>query len=91
MGTIAINMIKQLNEDEANQVIDYIQFLLHKRNDNSLSEGYEVFMSMREDAKNNGVSGMSMDEINAEIKKMHEGKSNYSYTRWIYKNSRDNK
>ena len=71
MGTIALNMIKQLNDDETSQVIDYIQFLLYKRNENSLSEGYENFMSMREDAKNNGTSGMSMDEINAEIKKMH--------------------
>lgn len=71
MGAIALNMIKQLNDDETSQVIDFIQFLLHKRNDNSLSEGYENFISMREDAKNNGTCGMSMDEINAEIKKMH--------------------
>ena len=71
MGTIALNMIKQLNDDETNLVIDYIQFLLYKRNENSLNEGYKNFMSMREDAKLNGTMGMSMDEINAEIKKMH--------------------
>lgn len=71
MGTIALDMIKQLNEDETSQVIDYIQFLLHKRNENSLRDGYENFVSMRQDAKDNGTSGMTMDEINAEIKKMH--------------------
>ena len=47
------------------------------RDNNSLKEAYKVFISMREDAKNNGLSGMSMDEINAEIKKMHEERKNY--------------
>ena len=71
MGAIAINMINQLDENETSQVIDYIQFLLNKRSENSLREGYENFVAMREEAKLNGTSGMSMEEINAEIKRMH--------------------
>ena len=74
MSIIVYEMIKKLNKDEEEQVIDYIQYILSKRNKNSLIDGYINFLKMREEAKLNGVAGMTLDEINEEISKYRADK-----------------
>ena len=39
MSTAVLNMIKQLDKEETNQVVDYVQYILSKRKQYSLSEG----------------------------------------------------
>ncbi|MBR1454562.1 MAG: hypothetical protein IJ593_07980 [Lachnospiraceae bacterium] len=67
MSIIVYEMIKKLNKDEEEQVIDYIQYILSKSNKNSLISGYINFLKMREEAKLNGVAGMTLDEINEKL------------------------
>lgn len=69
MSIIVYEMIKKLNKDEEEQVVDYIQYILSKRNKNSLIDGYINFLNMREEAKLNGTAGMTLDQINEEISK----------------------
>ena len=68
MSTAVMNMISKLNRTEKDQVVDYVQYLISKRKRNSLQEGYKAFYSMREEAKRNGIQGMTLDEINEEIR-----------------------
>lgn len=68
MSTAVLNMIKQLDKEETNQVVDYVQYILSKRKQYSLSEGKVLFDTMREEMKANGLQNMTLDEINAEIK-----------------------
>lgn len=68
MSTAVINMIRKLNKTEKDQVVDYVQYIISKRKRNSLQEGYEAYCLMREEAKKNGIQGMTLDEINKEIK-----------------------
>ena len=68
MSTAVLNMIKQLDKEETNQVVDYVQYILSKRKQYSLSEGKVLFDLMREEMKINGLQNMTLDEINAEIK-----------------------
>ena len=76
MGIVIENMINQLTSTEKEQVIDYMQYVLSKRKKNTLLEGYKAFLELRNEAKKNGTSGMTMDEINAEIEKMHQERHN---------------
>ena len=68
MSTAVLNMIKQLDKEETNQVVDYVQYIFSKRKQYSLSEGKVLFDLMREEMKINGLQNMTLDEINAEIK-----------------------
>ena len=43
------------------------------RRDEASTRGLEALRSMRETAKNNGLSGMTLDEINEEIRKARNG------------------
>ena len=38
----------------------------------TLETGYQAFMVLREEAKQNGVQGLSLDEINAEINEVRK-------------------
>lgn len=76
MGTVIASMIDQLTADEKDQVVDYMQYVLSKRKKYTLLDGYKIFLEIREEAKKNGTAGMTMDEINAEIEKMHSERHN---------------
>ena len=69
MSAVIKSMFNQLTEEEKEEVINYIQYILSKRKKKSLDEGYKIFIELREEAKNNGVAGMSLEEINEEISK----------------------
>lgn len=68
MSIAVIDMIKRLDKEETNQVVDYIQCILSKRKQYSLSEGKVLFDLMREEMKINGLQNMTLDEINDEIR-----------------------
>ncbi len=45
------------------------------KKDISLSDGKKAFFELREQAKNNGVQDLTLDEINAEIRKARYGEA----------------
>ena len=45
------------------------------KKDISLSDGKKAFFELREQAKNNGVQDLTLDEINAEIRKASYGEA----------------
>ena len=69
MSAVITSMLNQLTEEEKEETINYIQYILSKRKKKSLHDGYKIFIELREEAKNNGVAGMTLEEINEEISK----------------------
>lgn len=69
MSIVIENLISKLSAEEINQVIDYMQYVLSKRDKQSTIDAYNNFIELRKEAEKNGVSGMSLDEINEEINK----------------------
>ena len=76
MSIVMENLISKLSAEEINQVIDYMQYVLSKRDKQSTIEAYDNFLKLRKEAEENGVSGMSLDEINEEISKYRMEKKN---------------
>ena len=46
-----------------------------QKKDISLSDGKKAFFELREQAKNNGIQDLTLDEINAEIRKARYGEA----------------
>ena len=76
MSVVIENLINKLNDEEINQVIDYMQNIMSKRDKQSSIDAYNNFMELRKEAEKNGISGMSLDEINEEISKYRMEKKN---------------
>lgn len=60
----------------ANAVVVYrkIPFEIKASDKEAPSDGWAAFKALREEAKKNGIQGMSLDEINEEIRLYREGK-----------------
>lgn len=72
MSAAVLNLINQLNPYEEDQVYNYVKNLIDKRNDVTLEDAKNDFYAIREEAKRNGTMGMSLDEINEEIRLARE-------------------
>lgn len=72
MSTEVLSLINQLSPNEEKEVYIYVKELIDKRKENILETAKEAFYSIRESARKNGTMGMSLDEINKEIKLARE-------------------
>ena len=59
------NILNDFDEQQVVQVLEYARSLLKTKNKNE--EKYKFFWEMREELKERGLQGMTLEEINEEI------------------------
>ena len=69
MAELLMEYSSKLNDNELSMVIDYVKSIINNRDKNIINEDYQNFLDIREETKKNGTGDMSLEEINAIIKK----------------------
>ena len=59
------NILNDFDEQQVVQVLEYARSLLKTKNNNE--DKYKFFWEMREELKERGLQGMTLEEINEEI------------------------